>query len=144
MANEKPIPDSGINLNSINGIINVISAAFSVPEPPIEPLPPQLVMVGAKLRPGLSAQGIAADIISKQSNAGRPVGDVFADGPNVEEAMELIRVQEIVNYLLTNAKIEVVLPPGIQVVSVGIGNLGAPVFSFGSTTTMGIADGVIR
>jgi|LakMenEpi03Aug12_release.lakeMendotaPanAssembly.Ray.scaffolds.fasta_scaffold1159957_1 hypothetical protein len=144
MANEKPIPDSGINLNSINGIINVISAAFSVPEPPIEPLPPQLVMVGAKLRPGLSAQGIAADIISKQSNAGRPVGDVFADGPNVEEAMELIRVQEIVNYLLTNAKIEVVLPPGIQVVSVGVGNLGAPVISFGSTTTMGIADGVIR
>jgi len=58
--------------------------------------------------------------------------------------MELIRTQAIVNALLTEAKIEVVLPPGIQIVSVGVGNLGAPVISLGATTTMGIADGVIR
>lgn len=108
MENEvKPIPDSGFNLSSMNGILNTILAAFSVPEEPVTPLPPPLIMFGAKLRPGLSAQSIAAEIISKQSNAGRVVGDVFADGPNVEEAMELIRVQEIVNALLYEAKIEV-------------------------------------
>jgi hypothetical protein len=144
MAEEKPIQNNGYNLNSINGLLNVVLATFSTPEPPIAPLPPQLVMIGAKLRPGLSAQGIASEIISKQSNAGRVVGDVFADGPNVEEAMELIRTQAIVNALLTEAKIEVVLPPGIQVVTVGVGNLGAPVISLGATTTMGIADGIIR
>jgi hypothetical protein len=144
MADEKPIQNNGYNLNSINGLLNVILAAFSVPEPPIAPLPPQLVLVGAKLRPGLSAQGIASEIISKQSDAGRVTGDVFADGPNVEESMELIRTQAIINALLTEAKIEVVLPPGIQVVTVGVGNLGAPVISLGTTTTIGIADGVIR
>jgi urease gamma subunit len=145
MANEvKPIPESGFNLSSMNGILNTILSAFSVPEQPVSPLPPPLIMFGAKLRPGLSAESIAAEIISKQSNAGRVVGDVFADGPNVEEAMELIRVQEIVKALLYDAKIEVVIPPGVQVSTVGVGNLGAPVLSQGATTSMGIGDGVIR
>jgi urease gamma subunit len=145
MANEvKPIPDSGFNLSSMNGILNTILSAFSVPEQPVTPLPPPLIMFGAKLRPGLSAQSIAAEIISKQSEAGRVVGDVFADGPNVEEAMEVIRVQEIVKALLNEAKIEVVIPPGVQVLTVGPGNLGAPVISQGATTSMGIGDGVIR
>jgi len=144
MANVKPIPSSGFNYSSINGLLNIILGAFKVPETPVTPLPPPLIMVGAKLRPGLSPQGIAADIISEQSDAGRVVGDVFADGPNVEEAMELIRIKKIVNALLNEAKIEVVIPPGVQVLTVGVGNLGVPVVSQGATTTMGIGDGVIR
>lgn len=143
MADTKPEPIKGINLSSINGIINLITSAFQIPEPPVEPLPPPLIMVGAKLRPGLSAQSIAAEIISKQPNSGRVVGNVFADGPNVEEAMELIRIQEIVNAILTKAKIEVVIPPGVSVTAVG-GNAGGPVVCQGVTTSMGIGDGVIR
>jgi hypothetical protein len=144
MAEIKPIPDTGVNLTSINGILNLILDLFKVPEPPIEPLPPPLIMVGAKLRPGISAQNIAAEIISRQSEAGRVVGNVFADGPNVEEAMELIRVTEIVNSILNEARVDVVIPPGVQVTTVGIGNLGAPVVSQGATTSMGIGDGIIR
>lgn len=144
MAEIKPIPDTGVNLTSINGILNLILDLFKVPEPPVEPLPPPLIMVGAKLRPGISAQNIAAEIISKQSEAGRVVGNVFADGPNVEEAMELIRVTEIVNSILNEARVDVVIPPGVQVTTVGIGNLGAPVVSQGATTSMGIGDGIIR
>lgn len=144
MADVKPIPSSGFNLFSINGVLNTINAAFAIPDTPVTPLPPPLIMFGAKLRPGLSAQSIAANIISRQSEAGRVVGDVFADGPNVEEAMEVIRVQEIINALLNEAKIEVVIPPGISVLTVGVGNLGAPVLSQGATTSMGIGDGVIR
>lgn len=141
---DKPTPSSGFNLNSISGVLNVILSAFSMPETPVEPLPPPLIMTGAKLRPGLSAQSIAAEIISKQSNANRVVGDVFADGPNVEEAMELIRVQEIINAILNDAKVDVVLPPGIQVTTIGVGNMGAPVVSQGATTAMAIGDGIIR
>jgi urease gamma subunit len=144
MADVKPIPSSGFNLFSINGVLNTINSAFLIPDTPVEPLPPPLIMFGAKLRPGLSAQSIAANIISRQSESGRVVGDVFADGPNVEEAMEVIRVQEIINALLNEAKIEVVIPPGVQVQTVGVGNLGAPVLSQGATTSMGIGDGVIR
>ena len=144
MADTKPIPSSGFNLSSINGVLNVVLSAFSIPQTPVEPLPPPLIMVGAKLRPGLSAQSIASEIISKQSNSGRVVGDVFADGPNVEEAMEMIRVQAVIDAILNEAKVDVVIPPGVSVSTVGVGNLGAPVVSQGATTAMGIGDGIIR
>ena len=144
MADAKPIPSSGFNLSSINGVLNTVLSAFSIPQTPVEPLPPPLIMVGAKLRPGLSAQSIASEIISKQPNSGRVVGDVFADGPNVEEAMEVIRVQAIIDAILNEAKVDVVIPPGVSVSTVGVGNLGAPVVSQGATTSMGIGDGIIR
>lgn len=135
---------SGFNINSISGVLNLILTAFSMPEEPVQPLPPPLIMTGAKLRPGLSANKVASRIISRQSEAGLPVGDVFADGPNTSEAMEMIRVEEIVNAILTEAKVDVVIPPGTQVTTVGVGNWGAPVLSQGATTNMAIGDGIIR
>jgi hypothetical protein len=135
---------SGFNTNSISGVLNVILSLFSVPSEPVAPLPPPLIMVGAKLRPGVSAQAIASRIISRQSEAGRQVGDVFADGPNNEEAMEVIRIEEIINSILTEAKVDVVIPPGVAVTTIGVGNMGAPVISNGVTTTMGVGDGIIR
>ena len=131
------------DIGTISGVLNLILAAFNIPDEPVAPLPP-LIMIGAKLRPGMSAQAIAARIIARQSESGRQVGDVFADGPNNEETMEVIRIEEIINSLLTEAVVNVVIPPGISVFSVGVGNLGAPVVSQGSTVTMGIGDGIIR
>ncbi len=139
-----PIAGSNFNLNSISGVLNLILLAFSIPDEPVSALPPPLILTGAKLRPGLSASAIAARIISRQSESGRQVGDVFADGPNNEEAMEVIRVEEIINALHTEAVVNVVIPPGTQVTTVGVGNLGAPVVSQGATTAMAIGDGIIR
>ena len=144
MPEQKEIPSKGINLSSITGVLNTLLTAFSAPEPPIQPLPPPLIMIGAKLRVGLSAEEIAANIISEQSDAGRKSGDIFADGPNVEEAMEVIRMKALITALLTQAKVEIVIPPGVSVLTVGVGNLGAPVVSQGITVSMGIGDGVIR
>ena len=144
MADIKQIPNNGFNLSSISGIMNTILGAFNIPNTPVAPLPPPLILTGAKLRSGLSAESIAAEIISKQSDAGRVVGNVFADGPNVEEAMEAIRVKAIIDALLTEAKVDIVINPGISVNTVGIGNLGAPVVSQGATTSIGIGDGIIR
>jgi len=132
------------NIGNISGVLNLISSAFSIPQEPVTPLPPPLIIVGSNLRPGLSAQAIAARIISRQSESGRQVGDVFADGPNNEELMEVIRVEEIINALLTESVVNVALPPGIAVTTVGIGNLGAPVVSQGITTNIGVANGIIR
>jgi hypothetical protein len=135
---------NGFDLSSVNGVINTILAAFSIPEEPVAPLPPPLIMVGSQLRPGLSAKTIAARIISRQSESGRQVGDIFADGPNVEETMELIRIEEIISAILNESVVNVVIPMGVSVSTVGVGNLGAPVVSQGATTTMGIGNGVIR
>jgi hypothetical protein len=136
--------ENKFNLNSITGVLNTLLGAFSIPQEPVSPLPPPLILAGAKLRPGLSVQQIAARIISRQSESGRQVGDIFADGPNVEEAMELIRIEEIINAILTESVVNVVIPMGIAVTTTGVGNLGAPVVSQGATTAMGIGDGIIR
>lgn len=133
-----------LNFNSINSVLNLILAAFKIPKPPIEPLPPPLLLTGGQLRPGVTATEIASRIISRQSAAGAVVGDVFADGDNVAEAMELIRVQEIIDAILTEAKIEVIIPPGVPVTTIGIGNLGAPVVSNGTTTSFASGWGVLR
>lgn len=132
------------NLGSISSILKVIKAAFKVPKKPLEPLPPPLLITGGQLRVGLSASEIAARIIARQSEAGLIVGDAYGDGPNTAEAMELIRVQEIINALLTEAKIEIAIAPGVAVTTVGVGNLGAPVVSQGATTNIATGNGVIR
>ena len=131
------------NIFNITGVLNLILTAFSMPDEPISPLPPPLILAGANLRPGLSAKSIAARIISRQSESGRQVGDIFADGPNVEETMELIRIEEIINALLTESVVNVAIMPGISVTTVG-GNAGGPVVSQGITTTIGTGSGIIR
>ena len=128
----------------ISTVLDIITTAFKIPDAPLSPLPPPLIYSGGQLRPGLSVRNIAARIISRQSEAGAPVG-VLPDGSkNIAEAMEVIRIEEIINALLTEGKVEVVIPPGVQVSTVGIGNLGAPVISQGATTNFGIGQGIIR
>lgn len=132
------------SLGSISSILNVVLSAFSIPREPVTPLPPPLILTGSLLRPGISASVLAARIIARQSEAGLVVGDSFGDGQNTAEAMELIRIQEIVNAILTEAKVEIVIPPGVAVTTIGVGNLGAPVISQGATTNIAVGSGVIR
>jgi hypothetical protein len=136
--------NAGFDISSISGVLNLISSAFSIPEEPVSALPPALIMTGGKLKSGLSASAIKARIISRQSEAGLPVGNVFADGPNTSEAMISIAIDEIVNAFHTEAVVNVVIDPGISVQTIGVGNYGAPVISQGSTTTMGTGNGIIR
>ena len=133
-----------IDLGSISSIIEIILGLFSIPDAPVTPLPPPLLMTGANLRPGLSTSDIASRIISRQSEAGLAVGDVFHDGPNKAEVMELIRIEEIINALQTEGKIEIAIPPGVGIQAIGVGNLGAPVVVQGVTTAIASGKGVIR
>jgi len=142
--NKKSETSDSINLNSISSILRLINAAFTIPKTPLTPLPPPILLTGSKLRVGVTASVIAARIIARQTDAGLVVGDVFGDGANTSEAMEVIRIEEIINALLTEAKIEVAIAPGVSVTVTGIGNLGAPVLSQGATTTIASGTGVIR
>ena len=54
-----------------------------------KPLPPQLLLIGAKLRPGLSPRNIASRIISRQSEAGAPVGDIFSENFIQDEGISI-------------------------------------------------------
>lgn len=129
---------------SINGLLKIITAAFNKPKAPIKPLPSPLLLLGAKLRTGITSSEIASRIISRQSEAGLVVGDSFGDGPNTAEAMLVIMIEEIVNAILTECKVEGAISPGIAVTTIGIGNLGLPVVSKGVTTSLMPFSGILR
>jgi len=130
--------------SSISNIINVLGAAFTMPNKPLSKLPPQLLVVGATLRPGLSPRTITSRIIARQSESGAPSGDIYSESNNIMESMTTIMVEEIISAIQLEAKIEVVIPPGVQVTTQGIGNLGGPVVSQGATTIIASGSGVIR
>ncbi len=100
-------------------------------------------MLGGSLRTGISSKELASRIISRQSEAGLPVGNTFADGPNTNEALLVIQCEEIINALLNESVVNVVIPPGVGIIGVGV-NAGGPVVVQGVTTTMGIGNGIIR
>lgn len=130
-------------MSSISKILKVINLAFNKPREPITPLPPNLLLTGANLRPGLSAKTIAARIIARQSESGAPAGNIFSGSNNINEMMEVIRIEEIINALLLEAKIETVTPPGTSVTVFGA-NAGGNVISQGTTTNLSSNYGVIR
>jgi hypothetical protein len=132
------------NKSSMTKVIESLKAAINATRKPIEPLPPQLLVVGANLRPGLSPRKITSNVISRQSEAGAPSGDIFSENSNVMESMTSIMVEEIVNALVLDAKIEIAVPPGVQVTTTGVGNLGGPIISQGVTTNIASGNGVIR
>lgn len=128
---------------SMSNVLNTLSSAFKIPSQPVTPLPPPLLLSGANLRSGISAKDTAAKVISRQSEAGAPVGDIYNSTENISEAMERIRVEEIVNTLLTQAKVEVVIPAGVPVTATGA-NAGGPVVVQGATTNLAQGQGVLR
>jgi hypothetical protein len=134
--------DTGF-LDSIDGVLDTILAAFSVPEEPVTPLPPPLIMIGGKIRTGISKKSIISNVIARQSEAGLPTGKVFADGPNSNEIMIKVIVEEIVNSLLNECVVNLVIDPLIPVMVVGA-NGGGPMVSMGYTTLYGSGNGIIR
>ena len=127
---------------SIEDIIKVFLGLF-IPTITIDSVvPPPLILAGGSLKPGLSPRNIAARIISRQENAGAPVGPLPDGSNNVSEQMEIIRTEEIINAIITEAKLDVVIPPGISVTGVGVG-VGVVTIQ-GATTMYASGNGIIR
>jgi len=126
---------------SIGAVLAIIIAAFKLKFKPQPPVPPQLLYTGASMRQGLSASQTASYIISRQREAGAPVGVLDDGSENIAEKMEKIRVEEIFNALITQAKIDVVIPPGIPVTAAG-GGIGTVVVQ-GATTNFASGQGVL-
>jgi len=109
------------SLSNIKEVINIISKAFELKFKPQTILPPPLVYSQGKIRQGLSAKQIAANIIKRQGEAGANFG-VMPDGSdNISEKMELIRMEELIDALLTQAKIQISIAPGVPITGTGTG-----------------------
>ena len=104
------------DLTSISSVIGIILGLFGVTALAARRLPPGLLNVGKRIRPGMSARTIAR----LESESGLPMGDVFADGPNREAIKVKVMAEEMVSMIQTEAIAEVGIDPGaIQVTGTG-------------------------
>lgn len=109
------------DLSSLSNILKIIAGVFTMMKKPANQIPPQLLLVGKNFRPGMSARNLAGRVISRlESEAGIPMGDVFADGSNSEAKKIRVMSEEMVKMLQTEAKVDVAIDPGaIQITATG-------------------------
>ena len=106
---------------------------------PLTYIPAIMLVCSAVQRPGLSAMVIASNIIRRQTEAGAPI-----DTGGVSEAMERIRVEEMVNALKLDARVQVGIPiGGIQITGTG-SNAGGPVAITGFNINAPHGDGIVQ
>lgn len=128
---------------SISNILDIISSVFKFRQPASD-LPPLLIMTGSKIRPGLSAKEMAARVISRFSQVDAVSGEVFQGGNNVMTALEVIRMEEIVNAIQTEAKVSTVIDPSTIEVKASGANGGGPVEVTGTNTNIVSTNGIIQ
>jgi len=131
---------------AIMGTIGVIASLFKnafKPPKKLKELPSGLILVGTKFRGGMSAIDIASKIIERKKEIGIDIGPLPSGAKNIELQMEVIRIEEITNALLTDAVIEVEIAPGTQLTATGA-NAGGPIQVVGSTTQLVKCKGIIR
>jgi len=129
-------------LGTIGAIASVFKTAFKPPKK-LKPLPKGVILLGTQFRTGLSAIDIASKIIERKKEIGIDIGPLPSGAKNIELQMEVIRIEEIVNALLTDAVIELEIPPGTQLTASG-GNAGGPIQVVGATTQLIGCKGIIR
>lgn len=117
---------------NISSIISSITDVLSNVKTPAQEVPTELLLTGAIIRPGLSPSDIASKIIERQAEAGAHFGDMPDGSANVMEAMWRIAIEEIVNGIIVDSKVDIVIPPyGISITSSGA-NAGGPMVSVGT------------
>lgn len=125
-------------------ICGTIAKVFESIQTPIMEVPSILLSSGVIARPGISPIMVASRIISRQEEAGAPFGPLKDGSRNVAEAMERIRVEEIVKALQEDSQIQIVIPPGGIMVQTNGANAGGPVVSLGSNTNFVTGMGIIK
>lgn len=121
-------------MESIMSICDLVLGAVENVRIPATLLPSPLLYTGSLCKPGISPMLVASKIISRQSEAGAPYGPMADGSANVAEAMEVIRVEEIIKAIHDDGQIQISIPPGgIMVMGAGA-NAGGPVSITGTNT----------
>jgi hypothetical protein len=94
-----------------------------------------------KFRPGLDSSVISSSILSRFEEAGIPSGPLEGGQPNVMESYTQIVVEEIVDAIQTDMRVDTAVDPGMTVTSTGA-NAGGPVVSVGANVAPHSATGL--
>lgn len=120
----------------------LLKKAFKTPKK-LPPISKEEILIGVKFREGLSSIDIASRIIERKKEIGVNITPLPSGAENVDLKMEVIRVEEIVNAILTKMKVEGVVAPGVPVTATG-GNAGGPIVVQGATTQSAKVEGIVR
>lgn len=115
-------------------ICDLVTSAIETVRIPATLLPAPIVYAGCLSKPGISPMMVASKIISRQQDAGAPYGPMPDGSANIAEAMEVIRVEEIMKAIHDDGQIQISIPPGGVVVTAAGGNAGGPVTVTGVNT----------
>ena len=101
------IKNSVTCLNKLVGLMSVNANTKS------NKVPMPVILVNGPLKPGLSAKEIATDIISRQTEALEQQDNILEAG-GISEAMEIIRVEEIIKAIQTKMRVDVGTLPSVN------------------------------
>lgn len=102
---------------------------------------PKILM--AKTRPGLSSEILSSSVISRFPEIGIPTGPLEQGSTNVMEQYTKVIIEEIVDAIQQDMRIDVVTDAG-QTVSAAGGNGGGPVTCAGATVAPHTGIGIAR
>ena len=123
---------------SIYDICNAIEKAIAVVRKPLVQIPTVLAVCGAVNKPSLSPMLIAVSIIARRPEAGAYCGPAPDGSQNVDEAMEVIRIEEICKAIKNDLSIQGGIPPG------GIHLTGTAMTNAGPAAVEVVNDGYVK
>jgi len=133
-----------VDFNNINSVIEALDKVLKLkPIGGNSSIPAPIIILGVPRRSGISPTKVASKIITRQSEAGIPVGALPSGAINPNEIMIRIMVEEIVKSLQEDAIIEVGIPAGTTLTASGASPAG-PVSVVGSTISITKGYGVIK
>jgi hypothetical protein len=110
-----------MSITSLDTISKFLRAIMNPPTP-LPPINKAQINLGMPTRPGLSTEGMWARLVSNKTKAGVP-----AVPSEQDLAMEKERIATIVETILTDAKVEVVIPENAIVCTVYSGQPPVPI-----------------
>lgn len=115
--------------------------SFSNTKTPPTPLP--LRLKGSS-RSGLSTTKITQNVLKRWQEIGIPVGTLPDGSLNINDQSVQILIEEIINDIKNNARLEIAIEPFGTVTASGVAGPGLPVQVVGIVTTIQAGSGIIQ
>jgi hypothetical protein len=129
--------------NSVNQICKDLNDILFLSIPCLPKIPPVVLALGAPSRKGLNKKLISSRIISRFSQIGIPNGADASGKQNVMEAFAALMVEEIIDAICFEARVDIAFKPfGINFMGTG-GNAGGPIVVKGANTDFASTNGTV-